>query len=306
MTEMPKPEIRQTVHGWLVLDKPLGLTSTQALGRARRLLGGKKVGHGGTLDPLATGVLPLAFGEATKLIPYVMDGEKEYEFTVRWGEARSTDDAEGDVIGQSDARPTEAQIREIVPTFTGVLLQKPPAFSAIKVQGERAYDLARAGEAVDLAPREVVVKSYELVEIIDKDNASFRVLCGKGTYVRALARDMAVRLGTLGYVSSLRRTKVGPFGIENAVSMEILERLSAQNATSTVLHPLKTGLGVIPTLSLTPNEANMLRLGQRILIKPQHGTLFESKLVFAEYNGVPVALVEIVAGEFKVLRGFHF
>ncbi len=303
---MPKPEIRSTVHGWLVLDKPLGLTSTQALGRARRLLGGKKVGHGGTLDPLATGVLPLAFGEATKLIPYVMDGDKEYEFTVRWGEARSTDDAEGPVLAQSDVRPTEAQIREILPAFTGVISQKPPAFSAIKVQGERAYDLARAGENVDLAPREVVVKKFELVEVIDKDSASFRVLCGKGTYVRSLARDMAVRLGTVGYVSDLRRTKTGPFGIENAVSMERLERLSPENAVSTVLLPLKAGLGVIPTLTLTSSEANTLRLGQKILIKPQHGALFEAPLVFAEYDGVPIALVEVVAGEFKVLRGFNF
>ncbi|MFA4994556.1 MAG: tRNA pseudouridine(55) synthase TruB [Bdellovibrionales bacterium] len=303
---MSKPEIRSTVHGWLALDKPLGLTSTQALGRARRLLGGKKVGHGGTLDPLATGVLPLAFGEATKLIPYIMDGDKEYEFTVRWGEARSTDDAEGKVVAQSPVRPTEEQVREILPEFTGVILQKPPSFSAIKVQGERAYDLARAGEVVELKPREVVVKLFELIEFVDKDNASFRVLCGKGTYVRALARDMAVRLGTLGYVSALRRTKVGPFGIENAVSMERLERLSAENAALTVLLPIKTGLGVVPTLSLTPDEANTLRLGQKILIKPQHGTLYEAPLVFAEYDGVPVALVEVVAGEFKVLRGFHF
>ena len=303
---MQKPENKNTVHGWLVLDKPLGLTSTQALGRARRLLGGKKVGHGGTLDPLATGVLPLAFGEATKLIPYVMDGEKEYEFTVRWGEARSTDDAEGEVIARSEVRPTAAQIREILPTFTGVITQKPPAFSAIKVQGERAYDLARAGENVDLVPREVVVKLFELIEVIDKDNASFRVLCGKGTYVRALARDMAVRMRTLGYVCALRRTKVGPFDIEKAVSMESLERLSPENAVLTALLPIKAGLGVIPTLSLTSNEANTLRLGQKILIKPQHGALFEFPMAFAEYNGVPIALVEIVAGEFKVLRGFHF
>jgi tRNA pseudouridine55 synthase len=303
---MTKPEIRSSVHGWLVLDKPLGLTSTQALGRARRLLGGKKAGHGGTLDPLATGILPLAFGEATKLIPYIMDGDKEYEFTVRWGEARSTDDAEGEVVGESVVRPTEAQIREVLPAFTGVISQKPPAFSAIKVQGGRAYDLARAGEVVELVPRDVLVKNIELIETPDKDRTSFRVLCGKGMYVRALARDMAVHLGTCGYVQTLRRTKVGPFDLENAVSMESLERLSAENAASTALLPLKSALGVIPTLSLTPNEANTLRLGQRILIKPQHGNLFEAHLVFAEYDGVPVALIEAIAGEFKVLRGFHF
>jgi tRNA pseudouridine55 synthase len=303
---MSKPEIHSSVHGWLILDKPLGLTSTQALGRARRLLGGKKVGHGGTLDPLATGVLPLAFGEATKLIPYVMDGDKEYEFTVRWGEARSTDDAEGKIVAESPHRPTEAQIREVLPVFTGVILQKPPVFSAIKVQGERAYDLARAGETVDIAARNVLIKNIELIEIIDKDKASFRVLCGKGMYVRSLARDMAVHLNTCGYVCALRRTKVGSLTADNAVSMERLERLIAENAASTVLLPLKTVLGAIPTLSLTPNEANTLRLGQKILIRPQHGTLFEAPLVFAEYDGAPVALVEVIAGEFRVLRGFHF
>jgi tRNA pseudouridine55 synthase len=303
---MPKPEIRSTVHGWLALDKPLGLTSTQALGRARRLLGGKKTGHGGTLDPLATGILPLAFGEATKLIPYVMDGDKEYEFTVRWGEARATDDAEGDVVAKSDVRPTEAQVRGILPAFTGIISQKPPAFSAIKVQGERAYDLARAGEVVDLAAREVLIKNIELIEIIDENSAAFRVLCGKGMYVRSLARDMAAQLGTCGYVNALRRTKVGPFAMENAVSMDELERLSVKNAALTALLPLKSALGGVPTLSLTPNEANTLRLGKKILIRPQHGTIFEAPLIFAEYDSVPVALVEAIAGEFRVLRGFHF
>jgi tRNA pseudouridine55 synthase len=213
--QMSKPDFTPSVHGWLALDKPLGLTSTQALGRARRLLGGKKAGHGGTLDPLATGILPLAFGEATKLIPYVMDGDKEYEFTVRWGEARATDDAEGEVVATSDLRPTEAQIRAALPAFTGVIWQKPPSFSAIKVQGERAYDLARAGEAVDLAAREVLVKKIELIEIIDENSASFRASSGKGMYVRSLARDLAVNLGTCGYVSALRRIKVGPFTQEN-------------------------------------------------------------------------------------------
>jgi tRNA pseudouridine55 synthase len=250
--------------------------------------------------------LPLAFGEATKLIPYIMDGEKEYEFSVRWGESRSTDDAEGEVVAENTIRPTEAQIREILPVFTGVIFQKPPIFSAIKVQGERAYDLARAGEAVDLAPREVRIKNIELVEIIDENNASFRVLCGKGMYVRSLARDMAACLKTCGYVSALRRTKVGPFRIENAISMERLERLSGENASSTVLLPLKMALGVIPTLSLTPNEANTLRLGQRILIKPQHSALMVAPLIFAEYEGVPVALVDVIEGQFRVMRGFHF
>ncbi|MDR3424599.1 MAG: tRNA pseudouridine(55) synthase TruB [Alphaproteobacteria bacterium] len=303
---MPKPHTSSPVHGWLALDKPLGLTSTQALGRARRLLGGKKAGHGGTLDPLATGVLPLAFGEATKVIPYVMDGDKEYEFTLRWGEERATGDAEGEVIATSDARPNEAQILAAMPEFIGTIQQKPPAFSAIKVQGERAYDLARAGEKVDLAARDVRIDKFELIDIIDKDSAKFRVSCGKGMYVRSLARDLAEKLGGCGYVGALRRTKVGPFTIENAVSMDELERLSAENAALTALLPIKSALGAIPTLILTPNEANTLRLGQRILIRPQHGTLFEAPLIFAEYDCVPIGLIEAKAGEFRVLRGFHF
>ncbi len=303
---MSKPDFCPPVHGWLVLDKPLGLTSTQALGRARRLLGGKKAGHGGTLDPLATGILPLAFGEATKLIPYVMEGDKEYEFTVRWGEARATDDAEGEVVATSENRPTEAQIRAALPEFIGVIRQKPPSFSAIKVQGERAYDLARAGEVVELAAREVVVYAFDLIDVPDADSAAFRVSCGKGTYVRALARDLAVSLGTCGYVSALRRTKVAPFTLENAVSMDVLKRLSTENTALAALLPLKAALGNIPTLVLTPNEAHTLRLGQRILIRPQHGNLFEASLIFAEMGGVPIALLEAKAGEFRVLRGFHF
>ena len=303
---MSQPEFRPLVHGWLVLNKPLGLTSTQALGRVRRLLGGKKAGHGGTLDPLATGILPLAFGEATKLIPYVMDGDKEYEFTVRWGEARTTDDAEGEVVATSESRPTEAQIRAALPEFIGVIRQKPPAFSAIKVQGERAYDLARAGAAVELAAREVIVHAFDLIGIPDADSAAFRVSCGKGTYVRALARDLAVSLGSCGFVSALRRTKVAPFTLENAVSMDVLELLSTENAASTALLPLKAALGAIPVLNLSPSEAHTLRLGQRILIRPQHGNLFEAPLIFAELGGVPIALLEAKAGEFRVLRGFHF
>jgi tRNA pseudouridine55 synthase len=303
---MTKSDLRSPIHGWLVLDKPLGLTSTQALGRARRLLGGKKAGHGGTLDPLATGILPLAFGEATKLIPYIMDGDKEYEFTLRWGESRTTEDAEGAVVATSDIRPHAEQIRAALPAFTGTILQKPPAFSAIKVQGERAYDLARAGETVDLAAREVIIHNFELIEIIDENNASFRVSSGKGMYVRSLARDLAVKLGTLGYVGSLRRTKVGPFTLKNAVSIEKLEALSTENAASTALLPIKSTLWTIPTLILTASEANTLRLGQKILIRPQHGDLFDMPLIFAEHQGVPVALVEAKAGEFRTLRGFHF
>ncbi|MDR3450956.1 MAG: tRNA pseudouridine(55) synthase TruB [Alphaproteobacteria bacterium] len=303
---MQKKQPFVPVHGWLVLDKPLGLTSTQALGRARRLLGGKKAGHGGTLDPLATGILPLAFGEATKLIPYIMDGEKEYEFTVRWGEARATDDAEGEVSATSPNRPTEAQITAALPHFTGLIQQKPPSFSAIKVDGERAYDLARAGEVVDLASREVHIRAFALLEMPDADHARFRVSSGKGMYVRSLARDLARFLGTEGYVSALRRTKVGPFTLENAVSMEKLEALSLESAASTALLPLNSALGPIPVLNLTPSEAQSLNSGQTVVIRPQHGDLYDHPLIFAQHQGVPVALIEPKAGEFRVLRGFHF
>jgi tRNA pseudouridine55 synthase len=303
---MTNPRFRSTIHGWLVLDKPLGLTSTQALGKARRLLGGTKAGHGGTLDPLATGILPLAFGEATKLIPHIMDGDKEYEFTICWGEMRSTDDAEGKVTETSKVRPTDAQIHAALPAFTGTILQKPPAFSAIKVDGERAYDLARAGEVVELAAREVVIHTFELLSIIDVNHASFRVLCGKGMYVRSLARNLAEKLSTCGYVSDLRRTKVGSFTLENAISMKKLEELARGNTSLTALLPIKSALGTISLLNLSDTEAHTLRLGQKVLIRPQHGDVSASQVLFAEHNGVPIALVEAKAGEFRVLRGFHF
>ncbi len=303
---MKKFKNNPPIHGWLILDKPLGQTSTQALGRARRLLGGSKVGHGGTLDPLATGILPLAFGEATKLIPYVMDGDKEYEFTVQWGEARTTDDAEGEVCATSDVRPTEAGIRAALPGFVGVIAQKPPAFSAIKIAGERAYDLARAGEVVEMAARNVTIHDLQLVEIIDENSASFRASSGKGMYVRSLARDLAQKLGTHGYVVALRRTRVGAFTIENAVTMPKLESLVAEKAGLGVVLPMKSVLSGFETLKLSPSEAHTLRLGQKILIKPSHGDIFNAPVIFAEEQGVPVALVEAIAGEFRVLRGFSF
>jgi tRNA pseudouridine55 synthase len=300
------PKIKSSVHGWLVLDKPLGLTSTQAIGKARRLLGGKKAGHGGTLDPLATGILPLAFGEATKLIPYVMDGDKIYEFTIRWGEQRSTDDAEGEVIKTSAKRPAADEILRALPQFTGTILQTPPIFSAVKLQGERAYDIARRGDTPELAAREVAIHSLELIETIDADHAKFRASCGKGMYVRSLARDLAEKLGTCGYVSALRRTKVGPFTLDSAVTLEKLEELQKLGTAASALLPLQAALGGIPVLSLSAAEAERLRAGQGILIKPQQLDLVEARLIFTEYQGVPVALAEPKAGEFRTVRGFHF
>jgi tRNA pseudouridine55 synthase len=301
-----KSKQKPTVHGWLVLDKPQGLTSTQALGKVRRLLGGSKAGHAGTLDPLATGILPLAFGEATKLVPYIMDGDKEYEFTIRWGEARDTDDAEGKVTATSDKRPPEENIRGMLLEFTGSITQTPPSFSAIKVKGERAYAIARAGRAPELAPRQVVIHAFELTGIPDADRATFRVTCGKGMYVRSLVRDLALRLGTYGYVSALRRTRVGPFTLAQAISLEKLEELGHNGGALTALLALRAALDDIPALTLTASEAQCLRSGQGLLIRPQHGDLCDAKLIFAEHQGVPVALIEAKDGSFRVVRGFHF
>jgi tRNA pseudouridine55 synthase len=305
-TQNQNPKTRTPIHGWLILDKPLGLTSTQALGKARCLMGGKKVGHGGTLDPLATGILPLAFGEATKLIPYVMDGVKEYEFAIGWGEKRDTDDAEGKVTASSDKRPTADEIRAALPAFTGTISQIPPIFSAIKLQGERAYDMARAGQEVELAPRMVAIHTFEFLDASSADLARFRVLCGKGMYVRSLARDLAAALGTYGHVKELRRTRVGPFRAKDAISLEKLEELGHNGAALTALLALKTALDDIPALTLSASEAQRLRAGQSILIRPQHGDLINAGTILALHQETPVALVTVETGEFRVLRGFHF
>lgn len=300
------PEKKNPVHGWLILDKPVGLTSTQALGKVRRLLGGKKAGHGGTLDPLATGVLPLAFGEATKLIPYVIDGDKEYEFVIHWGEQRTTDDTEGPVTATSDVRPDEAAIRQALPQFTGDISQTPPAFSAIKLDGERAYDIARSGGVPELTARQVTIHRLELTGMPDPDHAAFSVTCGKGMYVRALARDLAIKLGTYGHVSALRRTRVGPFTLAKAISLENLADLSHKEAALTALLALGAALDDIPGLQLTASEAQILRAGQSLLIRPQHLDLMQAPVILATHQGVPVALVEPRAGAFYVVRGFHF
>jgi tRNA pseudouridine55 synthase len=300
------PKTKNSIHGWLILDKPLGLTSTQAIGKARRLLGGKKVGHGGTLDPLATGILPLAFGEATKLIPYVMDGDKSYEFTIRWGEQRSTDDGEGDVIKTSTKRPTEEAIKNALPSFVGIISQTPPIFSAIKLQGERAYDIARSGGTPEMTAREVEIFTLEYLGQLDPHHAKFRTSCGKGMYVRSLARDLAAKLGTCGHVSALRRTAVGPFTLNNAITLKQLDDLEKSGGASSALQPLQSALGNIPSLTLNAAEATRLRAGQGVLIRPQQLDLVEHPLIFTEYQGVAVAIVEPKAGELRVVRGFHF
>jgi tRNA pseudouridine55 synthase len=229
---------RNPVHGWVALDKPYGLTSTQALARVRHLFNAEKAGHGGTLDPLATGLLPIALGEATKTVPFAMDGRKVYRFTVRWGEERSTGDLEGEVTASSVTRPSRAEIEAVLLRFVGEIMQVPPAYSAIKVDGARAYDLARAGEAVELAARPVHIEALRLLETPDADHASFEVACGKGTYIRSLAQDMGRALGALGHVAALRRIAVGPFREAHMISLEKLGELGHKapggNATTTL------------------------------------------------------------------------
>ena len=253
------------VDGWVALDKPVGLTSTQAVGKVRRLFDAQKAGHAGTLDPLASGMLPIALGEATKTVPFAMDRDKVYRFTIHWGEARATDDLEGDVIATSDVRPAQAAIAEALKAYVGDIEQVPPQYSAIKIDGERAYDLARAGEEVELKARPVTIYEARLVVCPDADHAEIEIECSKGTYVRSLARDLAEDLGTKGYVSALRRTDVGPFGAHNAISLEKLEELSHSAAHFEHLLVVETVLDDIPALAITAEQAQRVRQGRSIL-----------------------------------------
>jgi tRNA pseudouridine55 synthase len=253
------------LDGWLILDKPQGITSTQAVNKVKRALDAQKAGHGGTLDPLATGILPIALGAATKTVPYVMDGTKLYHFTIRFGEARDTDDAEGAITATSDARPTDAAIRAALPALTGAIMQIPPAFSAIKVDGERAYDLARAGAPPELAARPAQVDRFELIGRPDADTAEFEVASGKGVYMRALARDLARACGALGHITVLRRLRVGPFNLNMAVPLDkILDPAHTPATLLSFLQPLETALDDIPALALNAAEAHALAQGQAI------------------------------------------
>ncbi len=256
------------IDGWLVLDKPVGIGSTAALAQARRAFNAAKAGHGGTLDPLASGILPVAFGEATKTVAYVMDGRKAYRFTVRFGIATETDDAEGGVSATSDVRPSAAEIEAVLPRFVGRISQVPPRFSAIKVDGERAYDLARDGQAVELKPREVEVYALRLVEFSDADHATFVAECGKGTYIRSLARDISAALGTVGHVAMLRRTRCGPFAEEDAISLDKLLSLGHSAPSLGLLRSVSTALDDIPALALTEDEARHLANGQALPLLP--------------------------------------
>jgi tRNA pseudouridine55 synthase len=277
---------------------------------ARRATGAAKAGHAGTLDPLATGILPVALGEATKTVPFVMDDTKCYRFTVRWGEARSTDDVEGDVIGTSVMRPTREQILAALASMTGRIEQRPPAFSAVHVGGQRAYALARAGRSVEPAPRAVTIHRFALIGCPDEDHAEFEVECGKGTYVRSLARDLAAALGTVGHVSALRRTRVGRFTEAQAISLESLPSLGHSPAAFGHLLTVETVLDDIPALALTETEANRLRCGQAVGVADRFdmgriGYRESGCIVWAMAGGKPVALARFEAGGLRPVRVFH-
>ncbi len=252
------------INGWLIVDKAEGITSTAVVGRVRRILQPRKVGHGGTLDPLATGVLPIALGEATKTVPYVMASTKAYRFTVRFGESRDTDDAEGAVTARSDARPTDAALMAALQRFRGSIQQTPPCFAAVKIEGERAYDVARRGDAVTLAPRPVVVHELDLVDRADAEHATFHMTCGKGAYVRAIARDLGAVLGCGGHIAALRRLAVGHFRVEEAVPFSLLEQLVVDDTLPQSIVSLTTALADIPALAVTEPQAQRLRSGQAI------------------------------------------
>lgn len=298
------------VNGWLNLDKPLGLSSSAAVGKVRRLFGAAKVGHGGTLDPLASGVLPIAFGEATKVIGFVMDAAKRYLFTVRWGEARTTDDAEGAVEATSPVRPDAAAIAGVLPRFVGAIEQLPPRFSALKVDGQRAYALARAGEPVALAPRRVEIRSLVLTGQPDTDHATFEVACGKGTYVRSLARDLAVALGTVGHVAALRRLQVGPFRAETAITLDLLTGLGHSPAAFERLLPILTPLADIPAVAVTGAEAELIRNGQAVPAtgfgpSGQPTPFREGDVVSVTAGEQPVAMARIDSGRLRPVRVFN-
>jgi tRNA pseudouridine55 synthase len=289
---------RVEVNGWVALDKPVGMTSTHAVTQLKRLFNAKKAGHAGTLDPLASGVLPVAFGEATKTVPFVQDGEKTYRFTIAWGVETDSDDADGKIVAQSERRPEPAKIHAALPEFTGRIMQQPPAFSAIKIAGERAYDIARDGEVPDLAPRPVSIHALALVTA-NRDAATFEARCGKGTYVRALARDLGRRLGCYGHVAQLRRTRVGPFGEEDSVPLAQLMEAPFAGA----LLRVEAGLTEMPQVMVDRETAARLRRGQSILLRGRDAPI--GGPAYASCGGVVVAVGAVERGELVPGRVFN-
>jgi len=304
-----KKRPKRDVHGWVVLDKPVGMTSTHAVAVIKRLFAARRAGHAGTLDPLASGCLPIALGEATKTVPFVVDSRKTYVFTVRWGEERDTDDAEGRVAATSAIRPDAEAIRTLLPRFTGTIEQVPPRFSAVKIEGERAYDLARDGQTVEIAPRAVAIHRLDLVELTDPDHAVFATECGKGTYVRALARDLGRALGALGHVSALRRSRVGPFGESDMIPLERLESLchratAGEGHLADILLPIETALDDIPALAVSPADAARLQRGQAVLMRGRDAAVL-SGMVQVASGGQVVAIAEVDRGEIVPKRVFN-
>lgn len=309
MSKPRKPKGRP-VSGWLILDKPVDFGSTEAVSKIKWLFDAQKAGHAGTLDPLASGMLPIALGDATKTVPYVMDGRKIYEFTVTWGEERTTDDLEGEATRTSQARPNEDEIRALLPRYTGIISQIPPQFSAIKIAGERAYDLAREGETVEIPSREVEIFRLTLIGCPDENSARFEVECGKGTYVRSLARDFGRDLGCYGHISALRRTFVAPFAEDTMVPLAELtaleaiedkqERLAALDA---FLIDTGEALSGLPHIAITEDQAHRLRMGNPILLRGHNAPVAEAD-AFATCFGKLVAIGEIGEGEFRPRRVF--
>ncbi len=307
---MARQKKGRKLDGWIILDKPQGITSTQAVNKIKRALDAQKAGHGGTLDPLATGLLPIALGAATKTVPYVMDSTKIYHFTLKFGEARDTDDAEGAVVATSDVRPSDAEIQAALPQFIGNIMQVPPAFSAIKVDGERAYDLARAGAPPELPPRPAQVDRFELIDRPDADHASFEVQSGKGVYMRALARDLARACGSVGHISMLRRLRVGPFKENMAVPLDFFLDPEQNPATlAETLLPLETALDDIPALALNQAEFFALSQGQAISLVDLMGRIPEAAnpdegLVRVTAAGRVKAMAQLSEGWLKPERLF--
>lgn len=302
------------VHGWIAVDKPLDMTSTQVVGRLKRLFNAQKVGHGGTLDPLADGILPIAFGEATKTAQWAMDCDKEYVFTIEWGTSTSSHDKEGEVTARSDVRPSHDDIRAAIPAFIGEIEQVPPKFSAIKIDGERAYDLARDGEAFEIPSRQVSVYEAELLAASTQDHAVIRVVSGKGFYVRALARDLARALGAQGHVSQLRRTRVGAMDEDGALTLAAIEALGAdKSALLGALSPIATVLSDLPQIEVDTGDAAAIRHGREIVLLPHINQKIrdmcrpgsDDRTAFATCDGIAVALGEVRAGRFKPARVFQ-
>ena len=300
---------KRDVHGWVVLDKPVGMTSTHAVSIIKRLFSARRCGHAGTLDPLASGALPIAMGEATKTVPFVMDGRKLYRFTIRWGEERDTDDAEGRVVETSDKRPSAEEIRALLPAYTGTIQQVPPRYSAIKIEGERAYDLARGGETVELAARPVEITRLELVASPDADHAELEAECGKGTYVRSLARDLGRALGCFGHVSALRRVAVGPFSEQTMILLADLEAMcqkaaAGEGSLADALMPVETALDDIPALAVGRADAARLQRGQAVLMRGRDAPITHGP-AYVTVEGHLLALAEMEHGEIVPKRVFN-